>query len=351
MVHHKIDSTKFSKEAAAIEFKAVSKVYKLPKGGTFEGLKPLSLTIPKGEFFGLLGHNGAGKTTAINLLAGVNQLTSGDIFIHGQSVVENPELTKRTIGVVQQELIVDSFFALPTMLNIQSKLYGVAPDKEWIEFILEKLQLAEHRKKTTRELSGGMKRRMMIARALVHKPSVLVLDEPTAGVDVQLRLSMWEFIRELHNTGMTIILTTHYIEEAENFCSRIGIMKNGHLVALKSNQDLLSLGGKPKFSFVVKFFSQNSFDSLRQEIQNLFSINDILVEPVNEMYRMNGVQKLKISMPISYEDLNFFIQYIEKMKQIASLKNFTIESFYTEQPHLEEVFLKINDGQIITESS
>lgn len=199
----------------ALEFKNVSKSYCLPHGGSFAALKSFNLAIPKGEFFGLLGHNGAGKTTAINILAGVNKPSSGDIVVHGKSVIADPELTKRIVGVVQQELLVDSFFPLTTMLSIQSKLYGVVPDLDWIEFLLEKLQLKEHRKKTTRELSGGMKRRMMIARALVHKPSVLVLDEPTAGVDVQLRRSMWEFIQELHETGLTIILTTHYLEEAE----------------------------------------------------------------------------------------------------------------------------------------
>jgi len=168
----------------SIEFVNVSKIYKLPKGEHFEALKPLNLSIYKGECFGLLGHNGAGKTTILSLLAGINSPTTGDVFVEGLSVTDKTSETKRMLGVVQQELIADTFFNLPTMLSIQSKLSGVKPDKEWISFLLEKLLLTDHIKKTTRELSGGMKRRMMIARALVHKPRILVLDEPTAGVDI-----------------------------------------------------------------------------------------------------------------------------------------------------------------------
>ncbi|MES2614751.1 MAG: ABC transporter ATP-binding protein [Bdellovibrionota bacterium] len=337
-------------ELNALEFKNVGKVYKLPHGGKVEALKSFSLSIPKGEFFGLLGHNGAGKTTAINILAGVNKPTTGDILVHGNSVVNDPEMTKRIVGVVQQELLVDSFFKLPTMLKIQSKLYGVVPDLEWINLLLEKLKLKEHYKKTTRELSGGMKRRMMIARALVHKPRVLILDEPTAGVDVQLRHSMWEFIKELHETGITIILTTHYLEEAENFCTRIGIMKNGELVTLKKNKDLLSLGGEPKFNFVLKFSSNlgsNSSEKMLADIKESFHFKDAQIEFVSELSH-NDEKKIKISSHMSYQNLEYVNLYIEKIKELAEAKNLTIESFYTEQPSLEEVFLKINNGNIVS---
>lgn len=331
----------------AVEFKDVNKIYELPKGGKTEALKSFQLSIPKGEFFGLLGHNGAGKTTAINILAGVNKPTKGNIFVHGESVVSNPEFTKRILGVVQQELLVDSFFNLPTMLNIQSKLYGVAPDKDWIDFLLEKLMLQEHRKKTTRELSGGMKRRMMIARALVHKPSVLVLDEPTAGVDVQLRLSMWEFITELHKSGMTIILTTHYLEEAENFCSRIGIMKNGELVTLKKNKDLLSLGGNPKFIFILKSTSLSNI--LLSQLKENFQLDESQLELISESTQSDE-KKIKITAQISYQNLENVYEFIAKVKSLTEEKNLTIESFYTEQPSLEEVFLKVNNGKIKKEN-
>ena len=275
----------------------------------------------------------------------MNRPTTGDVFIDGKSVVLEPELTKRTVGVVQQELLVDSFFQLPTMLKIQSKLYGVVPDKDWIELLLDKLQLNEHRKKTTRELSGGMKRRMMIARALVHKPSVLVLDEPTAGVDVQLRLSMWEFIRELHDCGMTIILTTHYLEEAENFCSRIGIMKNGELVTLKKNKDLLSLGGKPKFNVILKALSSLPKEVWLEDIKKDFPFEEAQFDFVTELLQKDE-KKVKVSIQISYQNFEYVTQCMEKIEKLSLAKNLTIESFYTEQPSLEEVFLKINDGKI-----
>ena len=335
----------------AIEFQNVSKSYELPHGGRTEALKKFNLSIPQGEFFGLLGHNGAGKTTAINILAGVNKATLGDVFVEGKSVTNEPEITKRIVGVVQQELLVDSFFPLPVMLNIQSKLYGVAPDKDWINLLMEKLMLHEHRKKTTRELSGGMKRRMMIARALVHKPKVLVLDEPTAGVDVQLRHDMWEFITELHNTGMTIILTTHYLEEAENFCSRIGIMKNGELVTLKKNKDLLSLGGKPKFNFVLKVKDESltKDEKILAEMKEAFQLKEAHFEFIQELSQ-GDEKRIKISSQMSYQNLELVNQYIEKIKLLSESKNLMIESFYTDQPSLEEVFININNGKIPSQS-
>ena len=232
-------------ETPAVQFVNTRKVYQVKGAPEIVALTELNLTIGRGEFFGLLGHNGAGKSTAINIMSGIARPTQGDVLVHGYSITKQPNEAKRILGVVCQELIADSFFTLKTMLRLQSKLSGVVPDNAWIDYLLETLALSKHTKKTTRELSGGMKRRMMIARALVHKPKVIVLDEPTAGVDVELRHSMWEFIGELHKTGCTIILTTHYLEEAEEFCERLAILKNGSLVTLKTQKELLSLGGKP----------------------------------------------------------------------------------------------------------
>lgn len=330
----------------AIEFNGLEKSYTMPSGELFNALKPFHLSIPHGEFFGLLGHNGAGKTTAINILAGVNNPTAGDVLIHGTSVSRNPSFTKKIVGVVQQELIVDSFFPLKTMLKIQSKLYGAVPDNDWIELLLEKLMLKEHSKKTTRELSGGMKRRMMIARALVHKPRVLVLDEPTAGVDVQLRHSMWEFIRELHQSGLTIILTTHYLEEAEQLCGRIGIMKNGELITLKKNKDLLALGGQQKIEFILRSPSGIINEEMLLPYLKKNLINENYNIELMEDFSQPACKKIKISFRIASHNVDDLIAYSEKIKKIAQEQSLVIDSFSTQQPSLEEVFLKINEGTI-----
>ncbi|KAB8028532.1 ABC transporter ATP-binding protein [Fluviispira multicolorata] len=325
----------------SIELKNVTKNYKMPKGEHFQALKPLNLTIKSGECFALLGHNGAGKTTIISLLAGVNKPTTGDVFINGLSVTNNSEKTKRMIGVVQQELIADSFFNLPTMLSIQSKLSGVKPDKNWINFLLEKLQLLEHSKKTTRELSGGMKRRMMIARSLVHKPQILILDEPTAGVDIQLRQSMWKFIEELHQNGLTIILTTHYLQEAEDFCSRIAIMKNGEIVTLKENKELLSLGGKHRVSCLIEV------PNVKQWIETnskYLKENSIIFESVKNVSSSTG--DLKISINYEQGEMSSFLTSSRKLSEISNKLHLRISEIFTESPGLEEVYMKINDGNI-----
>lgn len=327
----------------AIEFKNISKIYKLPKGGQFEALKPLNLSIHKGECFGLLGHNGAGKTTILNLLAGINLPSTGDIIVEGLSVIHNTLEVKRKLGVVQQELIADTFFNLPTMLSIQSKLSGFKPDKEWIHFLLKKLMLSEHAKKTTRELSGGMKRRMMIARALVHKPKILILDEPTAGVDIQLRKNMWEFIEDLHNHGMTIILTTHYLQEAEDFCSRIAIVKNGEIITLKENKELLALGGKHKISCLIEV--SNVLQWVEKNSQYL-NENLIIYETLKNSSNSTG--NIKLSIPYIHGSMSSFLEAVNLMNRISEKIEFKILDICTESPALEDVFLKINNGIINT---
>ncbi|APJ04699.1 ABC transporter ATP-binding protein [Silvanigrella aquatica] len=326
----------------SIEFINASKVYKLPHGGgNFEALKPLNLSIYKGECFGLLGHNGAGKTTILSLLAGINSPTTGDVIVEGLSVTKNTSDTKRMLGVVQQELIADTFFNLPTMLSIQSKLSGFKPDKEWISFLLEKLLLKDHANKTTRELSGGMKRRMMIARALVHKPRILVLDEPTAGVDIQLRKTMWEFIADLHKEGMTIILTTHYLQEAEDFCNRIAIVKNGEIVTLKENRDLLALGGNHKISCIIEVSNVYYW---MQKNSDYLSKNSIIVEPIKNVSHSTG--NLKISKSYIHGSMSSFLESVDMIHKASQQMEFRVSDIFTESPGLEDVFVKINNGDI-----
>ncbi|MGY3802698.1 ABC transporter ATP-binding protein [Pigmentibacter ruber] len=326
----------------AIEFKNASKTYKLPKGDLFTALKPIDLQIKKGECFGLLGHNGAGKTTLLSLLAGINKPTTGDVFVEGLSVSKNTSETKRLLGVVQQELIADTFFNLPTMLKIQSKLSGFKPDTEWIHFLLDKLMLLDHEKKTTRELSGGMKRRMMIARALVHKPKILVLDEPTAGVDIQLRKSMWEFIEDLHKEGLTIILTTHYLQEAEEFCSRIAIIKQGEIVTLKENADLLALGGMHK---VCCFTEVSNVKTWIEENQPYLKEKNVGVEAIKTVTQSTGA--LKLSLPYIHGSMSSFLDSVNILHIVTDKLKLKINDICTESPGLEDVFVKINAGDIL----
>ena len=324
--------------SAIIEYKNVQKVYDLSNNSKMYAIKNLNLKINEGESFALLGPNGAGKTTTINLLAGVVPLSSGDITVCGKSVKTDTTETKKFLGIVQQELLVDSFFPLPVILGIQSKLAGVMPDKEWIHFLLDKLQLSAHTKKTTRELSGGMKRRMMIARALVHKPKILVLDEPTAGVDIFLRHSMWEFVQELHKFGITIILTTHYLEEAEKFCHRIAIMNHGELITLKTNQELLQVGNHPKF--VLAFhpnFSVKAYEELPRQLRDACEKEKIKCELVIE----SGQSKLYFKKEFIQSDLQTLQSSIQAVQLILSHLNGSIEQTYTEHTKLEDVFLEL----------
>lgn len=206
-------------------------------------LKGIDLVIPRGEFFGLLGPNGAGKSTLINIIAGLTRFDSGSVSVLGQDVVRHYQRTRRFVGMVPQELTFDPFFNVREVLRIQSGYFGLGRENDaWIEELLSALMLHDKAETNMRALSGGMKRRVMVAQALVHKPEVVVLDEPTAGVDVELRKSLWAFIQRLHREGHTIVLTTHYLEEAEALCDRIAILNHGEIVALDSKQALLAQG-------------------------------------------------------------------------------------------------------------
>ncbi|WP_442956700.1 ABC transporter ATP-binding protein [Propionivibrio sp.] len=207
--------------------------------GHVQALDGVSLEIAEGEFFGLLGPNGAGKTTLISCLAGLVRADSGAVEVMGHDVQTDYRNARRLLGVVPQELVFDPFFTVRETLRIQSGYFGIRRNDDWIDEVLENLDLTAKADTNMRRLSGGMKRRVLVAQALVHKPPVIVLDEPTAGVDVELRQGLWAFIRRLNHAGHTVILTTHYLEEAEELCGRIAMLKQGRVVALDSTRRLL----------------------------------------------------------------------------------------------------------------
>ena len=207
--------------------------------GALQALDGVSLDIQKGEIFGLLGPNGAGKTTLISIIAGLARADSGSVEVMGANVVSEYRKARRMLGVVPQELVFDPFFSVRETLNIQAGYFGNPRDEAWIDEILHNLGLTAKADANMRSLSGGMKRRVLVAQALVHRPPVIVLDEPTAGVDVELRQGLWKFMRALNEQGHTIVLTTHYLEEAEMLCTRIAMLKAGRIVALDSTRNLL----------------------------------------------------------------------------------------------------------------
>ncbi len=221
----------------AISFQNVSKTY---KGGRTPALDGVSFDIQPGEFFGLLGPNGAGKTSLISILAGLSKASGGAIKVMGHDVVDDYAAARKALGIVPQELVFDPFFSVREALEIQSGYFGVRNNGAWITELLENLGLADKAKSNMRQLSGGMKRRVLVAQALVHRPPVIVLDEPTAGVDVELRQTLWQFIARLNREGHTVLLTTHYLEEAEALCQRIAMLKLGRIVALDTTSSLLS---------------------------------------------------------------------------------------------------------------
>ena len=224
---------------SAISFSHVGKTYASARGPV-HALDDVSFDIEPGEFFGLLGPNGAGKTTLISILAGLASATRGAVSVLGHDVVKNYAAARRSIGVVPQELVFDPFFSVRETLRIQGGYFGVHDNDAWIDELLANLGLADKANANMRQLSGGMKRRVLVAQALVHRPPVIVLDEPTAGVDVELRQTLWQFIARLNREGHTVLLTTHYLEEAEALCGRIAMLKLGRVVALDRTSALLA---------------------------------------------------------------------------------------------------------------
>jgi len=220
----------------ALEVKQLTKTYKNGK----KALEGVDLAVPKGSFFALLGPNGAGKSSLINILADTVLPTSGEIQFLGRDLFQERRWCKQRLGVVPQEIAFDPFFAPRDILKLSSGMYGVKPDLVWIEHLLHRLELTEHAEKNARQLSGGMRRRLLVAQALVHKPEVVILDEPTAGVDVELRKRLWDFMRELNKSGTTILLTTHYLEEAEELCDHVAIIDQGKLLTSQPMKTLLN---------------------------------------------------------------------------------------------------------------
>jgi ABC-2 type transport system ATP-binding protein len=279
----------------AIDVRKAHKFY-----GVLHALDGVDLNIEQGEFFGLLGPNGAGKTTLINLLSGLARPDSGQLAVLGMDVVKQYRASRRLLGVVPQELVFDPFFTVRETLRLQSGYFGLRSNDAWIDEVMHHLDLTAKADTNMRRLSGGMKRRVLVAQALVHKPPVIVLDEPTAGVDVELRQTMWAFIRRLNRDGHTVLLTTHYLEEAEALCGRIAMLKRGRIVALDSTKNLLnSMAGCRvllKLSAALPASLSGQLVEQTDEGYLLALPSYQALEPVLAQLRTAGVAVLEISL-------------------------------------------------------
>jgi len=293
----------------AIEVKQVCKHF-----GNLRALTDIDLEIHAGEFFALLGPNGAGKTTLISIIAGLTLANKGSVHVMGHDVRTQYQQARRNLGVVPQELVFDPFFTVREVLLIQSGYYGIKKNARWVDEIIERLDLSDKANANMRALSGGMKRRVLVAQALVHKPPVIILDEPTAGVDVELRQTLWDFIKQLNQDGHTIVLTTHYLEEAETLCHRVAMLKEGQIVALDSTQNLIGkmIAGKSVRLRLVP-------DKLPPTLRPL------------QISHHDGIAELKIE---NYAQVEFIL---------SSLRTADIQilEMHLQQPDLEDVFVSI----------
>lgn len=294
---------------SAIEIKRVCKDF-----GSVRALVDIDLEIRPGEFFALLGPNGAGKTTLINIIAGLTLANSGSVNVMGHNVITQYQQARRSLGVVPQELVYDPFFSVREVLLIQSGYYGIKHNARWVDEIIERLDLTDKANANMRSLSGGMKRRVLVAQALVHKPPVIILDEPTAGVDVELRQTLWDFIRQLNQDGHTIVLTTHYLEEAETMCSRVAMLKAGRIIALDSTQNLIG-----------KLAAVNSL-----RIRLLPDHLPLALEQLKQSY-FNGLYELRID---NYAQIEFILSVLRS-------ENTHIQEMYLQQPDLEDAFVNL----------
>ncbi|HSI29121.1 MAG: ABC transporter ATP-binding protein [Methylophilus sp.] len=289
---------------AAVEIQGITKHF-----GAFEALRGIDLTIQPGEFFALLGPNGAGKSTLINLLSGLLKPTSGHIRIMGHDVQTAYQQARMALGVVPQELVFDPFFNVREMMRFQAGYFGCGPENDaWVDEVIEGLGLTDKAHTNMRKLSGGMKRRALIAQALAHKPPVIVLDEPTAGVDVELRQMLWQFIQKLNNQGHTIILTTHYLEEAETLCERVAMMKQGKIVALDTTKQLLQSHAAKQLSLRLEGTVPAQLQPLIKQQQGdevIFNLPDIgRIEVILSALRQAEVTVLDIQLQeVDLEDV------------------------------------------------
>jgi len=287
-----------------LSVKNLNKIYKSNNSNSINALNNLNLDVKEGEIFGLLGPNGAGKTTFINILAGTVIKTSGEVNVWGFNLDKNPRQVRASIGIVPQEVVLDPFFSPRKSLELQAGLYGVKKKERITDTILKLVSLDKQANSYARSLSGGMKRRLLIAKALVHQPPIIFLDEPTAGVDVELRKNLWENVKSLNNQGVTIILTTHYLEEAEQMCNRIGILNKGNLVALDSTKNQLNKIQTKKVTFKINGrieIRDNVLDSLKiisneeNEICVSYEKSKINIEEIINLIKKENVQIYDIS--------------------------------------------------------
>lgn len=309
-------------ESPAIEIKALTKTYaKSKKAPAKTALKGVDLTIPRGSIFGLLGPNGAGKSTMINILAGLVNKSSGSAKICGYDIETQTRQARASIGIVPQEIAMDVFFTPYQALELQAGYYGVPKAQRRSEEILAALGLSDKRDAYVRQLSGGMKRRLLIAKALVHTPPVLILDEPTAGVDIELRRQLWEYVQDLHSRGTTIILTTHYLEEAEALCDHIAIMHHGEIVANESKTSLMSRLDKRTL---------------------LITPTETLTELPNTLSGLEASLNKDGQIAINYRSGTDSISAMLGQVKAAGL---SILDLRTEEPDLEDVFLSLTYAQ------
>ena len=297
--------------------KNLNKIYSKNSSNSIQAINNLNLEVKEGEIFGLLGPNGAGKSTFINILAGTTIKTSGEVNVWGFNLDKNPRQVRASIGIVPQEVNVDPFFTPKNLLELQAGMYGIRKKDRITDTILKLVSLEKQAESYTRALSGGMKRRLLVAKALVHKPPIIILDEPTAGVDVELRNNLWDNVKQLNKNGVTIILTTHYLNEAEEMCDRIGILNKGNLVALDTTKNLL----KKIQTKIVKFLIDKkvSIDN-----SSLKSIN-VLSSETNEL-------------TVSYEKNALNISEIIKFITNQDIKILDIS---TDDGDLEDVFIRL----------
>jgi ABC-2 type transport system ATP-binding protein len=302
----------------AIHINQVEKSYK-----SLKALDGVSLAIEEGEFFGLLGPNGAGKTTLISIIAGLIRPDAGSVSIHGHDVVSDFREARKKLGVVPQELVFDPFFTVRETLRLQSGYFGLKNNDKWIDEVMENLDLTGKADTNMRALSGGMKRRVLVAQALVHKPPVIVLDEPTAGVDVELRQTLWKFISRLNREGHTVVLTTHYLEEAQAMCQRVAMLKAGHVVALDTMAALIRRISGSQLNIHL------ASGALPDELKPLLS-QDHTHDASN-----NGMVSLRVN------------EYAEVEKILARLRESgaVIDDMQLQQADLEDIFLQIMDGR------